>query len=55
MLDPCYSGKAALGMARDLQARPCKTALFIHTGGMLGLYDKVGQLAPVLKKAAGRK
>ena len=47
-LDPVYSGKAALGMAADLAARPCGACLFIHTGGLLGLYAKTAQLAPIL-------
>ena len=48
VLDPVYSGKAALGMAKDLQERPVKRALFMHTGGLLGLYAKESQLAPLL-------
>jgi D-cysteine desulfhydrase len=48
VLDPVYSGKAAIGLAADLKARPVKRALFIHTGGLLGLYAKEEQLAPLL-------
>ena len=48
VLDPVYSGKAALGMAADLEARPCKRAVFVHTGGLLGLFAKEAQLAPLL-------
>lgn len=45
VLDPVYSGKAARGMAADLEARPCAgAALFVHTGGALGLYAKLPQL-----------
>ena len=47
-LDPVYSGKAALGMCADLKERPCERALFIHTGGLLGLYEKAAQLKPLL-------
>eukprot|EP00967_Tisochrysis_lutea_P127195 scaffold215996_cov32-Tisochrysis_lutea.AAC.1 len=47
-LDPVYTGKAALGMARDLRARPVKRALFIHTGGLLGTYAKAEQLQALL-------
>ena len=49
VLDPVYSGKAAIGLVADLKARPVKRALFIHTGGLLGLYSKQEQLAPLLK------
>ena len=48
VLDPVYSGKAALGMAADLQARPVKRVCFIHTGGLLGLYAQEAALAPLL-------
>ena len=47
-LDPVYSGKAALGMVADLAARPVERALFIHTGGLLGLYAKEEMLKPIL-------
>ncbi len=46
LLDPVYSGKAALGMIRDLEANPLDgSVLFIHTGGMLGMFDKIDALA----------
>lgn len=48
ILDPVYSGKAALGMVADLAARPARRAVFLHTGGLLGLYAKEAQLAPLL-------
>ena len=48
VLDPVYSGKAALGMVADLRARPVKRAVFIHTGGLLGLYAQEAALAPLL-------
>ena len=62
-LDPVYSGKGALGMVEDLQRQATGRAqgeaggaqqggrrrvLFIHTGGLLGLYEKEAQLAPLL-------
>jgi len=47
-LDPVYTGKAALGMARDLRARPVERALFIHTGGLLGTYAKADQIGALL-------
>ena len=58
VLDPVYSGKAARGMLADLAAHPLPQrggprtkhrVLFIHTGGLLGLYAKVDQLAPLLQ------
>ena len=49
VLDPVYSGKAALGMVEDLKARPVDgRVLFLHTGGLLGLYAKEAQLMQLL-------
>lgn len=52
ILDPVYSGKAAYGMMKDMAENPEKwegrKILFIHTGGLLGLYDKVDQLNPLI-------
>ena len=47
VLDPVYSGKAVLGMLRDLEDKVDKPlrVLFIHTGGMLGMFDKIDTLA----------
>jgi len=49
VLDPVYSGKAAYGMLKDMSNNPTKwkgrKVLFLHTGGLLGLYDKVDQLS----------
>ena len=46
------SGKAAYGMLKDMSENPKKwegrKVLFLHTGGLLGLYDKVDQLAPLV-------
>ncbi|KAI5382419.1 hypothetical protein KIW84_070011, partial [Lathyrus oleraceus] len=48
VLDPVYSGKAAYALVKDINENPKKwegrKILFIHTGGLLGLYDKVDQL-----------
>lgn len=45
VLDPVYTGKAAYGMLKDMSDNPAKwegrRVLFVHTGGLLGLYDKV--------------
>lgn len=57
VLDPVYTGKAALAMVKDLQAKAQlmissqrrQRVLFIHTGGLLGLYEKANELAPMLK------
>lgn len=52
ILDPVYSGKAAYGMLRDMTENPSKwkgrKVLFVHTGGLLGLFDKMDQLAPTI-------
>ncbi|KAK9714303.1 hypothetical protein RND81_06G085100 [Saponaria officinalis] len=52
ILDPVYSGKAAFGLMKDIAEHPEKwegrRILFIHTGGLLGLFDKTNQLAPVV-------
>ncbi|XP_030454933.1 bifunctional D-cysteine desulfhydrase/1-aminocyclopropane-1-carboxylate deaminase, mitochondrial [Syzygium oleosum] len=52
VLDPVYSGKAAYGMMRDMAENPAKwegrRVLFVHTGGLLGLFDKVDQMASTI-------
>ncbi|GLT74171.1 hypothetical protein SLA2020_459840 [Shorea laevis] len=52
VLDPVYSGKAAYGMMKDMAENPKKwegrKVLFIHTGGLLGLFDKVDQMSPLV-------
>ncbi|KOM43354.1 hypothetical protein LR48_Vigan05g095800 [Vigna angularis] len=52
ILDPVYSGKAAYAMVKDMLENPKKwegrKILFVHTGGLLGLYDKVDQLASIV-------
>lgn len=52
VLDPVYSGKAAYAMMKDMAKNPKKwegrKILFIHTGGLLGLYDKVDQLGTLV-------
>nr|GME16277.1 putative D-cysteine desulfhydrase 1, mitochondrial [Ipomoea batatas] len=52
ILDPVYSGKAAYGMMKDMAENPKKwegrKILFIHTGGLLGLYDKSEQMASLV-------
>ncbi|MQL76970.1 hypothetical protein Taro_009382 [Colocasia esculenta] len=52
ILDPVYSGKAAYGMLKDMAENPTtwkgRKVIFIHTGGLLGLYDKAEEVAPML-------
>ncbi|KAL9683245.1 hypothetical protein QQ045_015064 [Rhodiola kirilowii] len=54
VLDPVYSGKAVYAMMKDMTENPAKwegrKVLFIHTGGLLGMYDKVDQLTPLAEK-----
>ncbi|KAJ4713624.1 bifunctional D-cysteine desulfhydrase/1-aminocyclopropane-1-carboxylate deaminase, mitochondrial-like [Melia azedarach] len=54
IFDPVYSGKAAYGMVKDMAENPKnwegRKVLFIHTGGFLGLFDRVDQLVPLVKK-----
>lgn len=51
MLIP-LSGKAAYRLSKDMSENPKKwegrKILFIHTGGLLGLYDKVDQMASIV-------
>ncbi|XP_060598832.1 uncharacterized protein LOC132752516 [Ruditapes philippinarum] len=45
ILDPCYTGKGAMGMIGELETNPSrfkrKRILFIHTGGIFGLFNGV--------------
>ncbi|NP_001234368.1 D-cysteine desulfhydrase [Solanum lycopersicum] len=54
ILDPVYSGKAAYGMMKDMGENPTKwegrKILFIHTGGLLGLYDKADEIGSLMGK-----
>jgi len=55
MLSLCYpcSGKAAYGMMKDMAENPKnwegRKVLFIHTGGLLGLFDKVDQMSSLVE------
>ncbi len=53
ILDPVYSGKAFLGLLRELEESAERFAgrdiLFIHTGGIFGLYDKIEELEPLIQ------
>ena len=54
LLRVIFSGKAAYGMMKDMSENPKKwegrKILFIHTGGLLGLYDKADQMGSMLGK-----
>ena len=50
-LDPVYTGKAFFGMIQELKRDPkCfgERIIFIHTGGMFGLFPKAGEIEPLL-------
>lgn len=51
ILDPVYNGKAFYGMQKELQNNPScfkgKRILFLHTGGLFGLFDKTHQLQSI--------
>ena len=57
ILDPVYSGKAWVALAAEMAADPGAWAgrrvLFLHTGGLLGAFDKADQLQPLVA-ALGR-
>ncbi|VDH96260.1 Hypothetical predicted protein [Mytilus galloprovincialis] len=52
ILDPCYSGKGANGLVQELSSNPDRfqgnRILFIHTGGIFGLFD--GKMDSYLKQ-----
>jgi len=52
VLDPVYSGKAVHSLLGEMRADPRgwegRRVLFVHTGGLLGLYDKVDELQPMV-------
>jgi 1-aminocyclopropane-1-carboxylate deaminase/D-cysteine desulfhydrase-like pyridoxal-dependent ACC family enzyme len=53
VLDPVYSGKAVHCLLAAMRAQPDawrgKRVLFVHTGGLLGMYDKSDQLQPLVE------
>ena len=57
VLDPVYSGKAVHGLLQDMKAQPAEwegaRVLFIHTGGLLGMYEKSAQLQPLVEQQEG--
>ncbi len=51
-LDPVYTGKAFFGMIQELKRDPkCfgEQIIFLHTGGIFGLFPKADQLRPLLE------
>ena len=54
MLDPVYSGKALYKLLEEMRSAPedwrGRKVLFLHTGGLLGMYDKLSQLEPILER-----
>ena len=54
MLDPVYSGKAFHYLVQHMRREPeqwkGRHVVFIHTGGLFGMYDKTEQLLPLLQK-----
>lgn len=54
ILDPVYTGKALFGLLREMREDPCKwegrKVVFVHTGGLLGMYDKEDQLQPLVEE-----
>ena len=50
-LDPVYTGKAFFGMIQELKRDPkCfgERIIFLHTGGIFGLFPKADQIRPLL-------
>ena len=50
-LDPVYTGKAFFGMLQELQRSPRgfgERIIFIHTGGLFGLFPQAAAIAPRL-------
>ncbi len=59
-LDPVYGGKALHGLLADMRTQPeryppgCRV-LLLHTGGLLGAFDKLSELQAALSRAAPRR
>jgi D-cysteine desulfhydrase len=51
VLDPVYTGKAFHGVVTELardRARFGERIVFVHTGGVFGLFPAAAELAPLL-------
>ena len=54
-LDPVYTAKAFYGMTQEIRKKPTafgKRVIFIHTGGLFGLFAKGAELMPHLKSSS---
>jgi D-cysteine desulfhydrase len=52
VLDPVYTGKAFFGLTRELAKDPRafgERVVFVHTGGIFGLFAQADALAPVVR------
>lgn len=50
LLDPVYTGKAMAGLIADIRAgeiAPTETVVFLHTGGLPGIFAHAADLAPI--------
>lgn len=50
-LDPVYTGKAFYGMVKELEKNPGRFGeriIFMHTGGIFGLFPKAAEIEPLL-------
>jgi D-cysteine desulfhydrase len=51
ILDPVYTGKAFYGLTEELardRRRFGERVVFLHSGGIFGLFPKADELAPLL-------
>jgi D-cysteine desulfhydrase len=51
VLDPVYTGKAYYGLVQELAKDPPRLGeriIFLHSGGIFGLFSKAAELAPLL-------
>ncbi|KAI3436499.1 hypothetical protein D9Q98_005916 [Chlorella vulgaris] len=55
ILDPVYTGKAVHMLLQEMRERPeawqGRKVLFVHTGGLLGMYDKASELGSLVPPA----
>jgi D-cysteine desulfhydrase family pyridoxal phosphate-dependent enzyme len=54
LLDPVYTGKAMAGLIADIRSRsirPSETVVFLHTGGLPGLFAHAAELAHPVRRA----
>ncbi len=54
LLDPVYTGKAMAGLIADIRSgsiEPSETVVFLHTGGLPGLFAHAAELAAPVRQA----